>query len=355
MTLSPVFRSPDAVKALKSRGYLKALKPALKLQRQSVERVRDLLRDVIEDDFIGGDAPASDEVAFVQENFFLSLFNSLFGVLDSTKEKRLGYAYLNVCIKGLVTSGDNLFDEEAKMDLPLSLGKGARFASIVQMLCFDHLVDRILEEHCGFFGKDERIEFKRALISRMARIGTLEGSEEGGVDAIPTVERMVESVHRVRGGELFALAFIAPAIGERRGAADDWARAEAGVRHLGTAFQIVDDVTDFEFDLGRRSHNIVAAHVYHHGAPADRETLGRWRSAEEAPPEGALDEQFAEHAAAILDIARAEAERGFAIWKDLGFWFPPEDADIFIRAIAGDAGYKRVGKIADRMGARARP
>jgi hypothetical protein len=46
----------------------------------------------------------------------------------------------------------------------------------------------------------------------MARIGKLEGSEEGGVDEIPTPDEMVERVHRVRGGALFALAFVPPAV-----------------------------------------------------------------------------------------------------------------------------------------------
>ena len=353
MTLSPVFRSHEAVKALKSKGYLKAMKPALKLQRRSVARVRELLRDVISAEFLRDEALPADDVEFVQEHFFLTLFNSLFAALDSTKERRRAYALLNVCIKGLVASGDNLFDKEAKMDLPLDLGEGACFASIVQMLCFDRLVDRILEEHGGFFSAEERIEFRRNLLTRMARIGTLEGSEEEGVEAIPDVEEMVETVHRVRGGELFALAFVAPDVGERGGDQAAWAQAEEGVRCLGTAFQIVDDVTDFEFDLGRRSHNIVAAQIHHKGTAQEREELMRLRDADGPPEEGTLEASFADAAAAILDLARCEAERGFALWKELGFWFPPEDAGLFIRAIAGDAGDRRMQAVSGRAAAQA--
>ena len=55
-----------------------------------------------------------------------------------------------------------------------------------------------------------------------------------------------------------------------------------------------------------------------------------------------LEEHFAGPASAILDLARRDAEKGFRCWQDLGFWFPPEDAGLFIRAIAGDRGYERV-------------
>ena len=351
MTLSPVFRSPEAVEALKSKGYLGSLAPALELQRASVRRIRELLRDVISSDYIADAQAKPDDIAFVQDHFFLILFNSLFAVLDGAEDRRRGYAYLNVCIKGLVTSGDNLFDREAKMALPLKLGEGACFASIVQMLSFHSIVDRVLEEHCGFFASDERVEFKRNLLSRMAYIGTLEGSEEGGVEETPTVEAMVDRVHRIRGGELFALAFVAPDIGERSGAVEQWTQAEQGVRHLGTAFQIVDDVTDFEFDIGRRSHNIVVAQIVHGGDDAERSQLKRLREQGAQPADGSLESYFADSAAAILEIAREEAEIGFRIWQDLGFWFPPEDADLFVRAIAGDAGDQRVRQVADRMGA----
>ena len=349
MTLSPVFRSPEAVEALKERGYLDALEPALRMQRESVQRVRELLPDVISAEYVGEPDEPSDPIRFVQEHFFLTLFNSLFSVLDSADERLRAYALLNVCIKGLVTSGDNLFDREAKMDLPLKLGEGPCFGSIVQMLCFIHIVDRILDEHCPFFQKAERIEFKRSLLSRMTHIGTLEGSEEAGVDEAPDVQSMVDRVHRVRGGELFALAFVAPAIAERDGNSAQWAKAEQGVRRLGTAFQIVDDVTDFEFDLGRRSHNIVAAQVVYGGTADEQAELKRLRQDGAQPPAGVLEERFSVSAGAVLELARYEAEIGFTIWRKLGFWFPPEDAKIFVRAIAGDAGHGRVREVSERM------
>jgi len=350
MTLSPIFRSPEAVEALRSKGYLDSLGDSIEAQRKAVRRLGELLGDVLAPEYLRKAEEAPDEVTFVQEDFFLILFHSLFRSLGCPEERLGAYALLNLCIKGLVTSGDNLFDGEAKITLPLRLGKGARFASIMQMLSFDHLIARILEEEAGFFSAEQRVEFRRDLLSRMAFIGTLEGSEEGGVDEVPSVQAMVEKVHRVRGGALFALAFSAPLIGEPRGQRCIWEQAEAGVRHLGTAFQIVDDVTDFEFDLGRRSHNLVVAQIVHGGSPAERQALARVRASRSAPKAGVLEKHFRGSAAAALELAGEEAVKGFRLWQELGFWFPPEDSGLFVRAIAGDSGDQRVAAVARESG-----
>ena len=348
MTLSPVFRSPEAVRALEDKGYLDALAPALELQRESVALVRELLRDVIAAEYVA-DAPSmAEDIVFLQEQFFLTLFASMFRTVGAPDERLRGYALINICVKGLVTSGDNLFDDEDKLELPLRLGQGACFASIVQMLCFDSLLNRVLQKHCGFFSPEDAVEFRRNLLSRLTAIGALEGSEEGGVGEELSVEAMVERVHRVRGGELFALAFVAPAVGERGENADRWRTAESGVRHLGAAFQIVDDVTDFEFDLGRGSHNIVVAQITRQGTDQEKAALAKIRRGGARPQDDTLESRFSSSAAAVLELARAEAEQGFRLWRELGFWFPPEDSHLFIRAIAGDAGHNRVRQVAGR-------
>ena len=344
MTLSPVFRSPEAVCALEEKGYLKALAPALELQRASVTRIRELLGEAIDARYVLDAPPPAGNVTFLQEQFFLTLFASLFETLGTPKERLRAYALIDICIKGIITSGDNLFDKEAKLELPLNLGQGACFASIVQMLCFRSILDRVLEADAPFFGEADRVEFQRELLSRMTAIGTLEGSEEEGVDDVPTVDDMARRVHAIRGGELFALAFVAPAIAERDDA-ECWQAAEEGVRRLGAAFQIVDDVTDFEFDLGRRSHNLVVAQIVHSGSPEEKAALADIRATGVAPETGALERCFAASAAEVLERARREAEQGFRLWQDLGFWFPPEDASLFVRAIAGDKGDERVRQV----------
>jgi hypothetical protein len=178
----------------------------------------------------------------------------------------------------------------------------------------------------------------------MASIGRLEGSEEGGVDEVPTPEDMVERVHRVRGGALFALAFAAPSVLEEGDLAAKFIAAEPAVARLGTAFQIVDDLTDFEFDLGRRSHNLLTSQVFHHGSEAERSALERFRAGEAVAP-GVVETLFLDSARTVLRLAYAEARASFRGLSELGHWLEPALADEVVHAIVGLDGVARMEAI----------
>ena len=72
------------------------------------------------------------------------------------------------------------------------------------------------------------------------------------------------------GGALFALAFVAPGVLEKGDVKRKLADAETAIAQLGTAFQIVDDLTDFEFDVRRKSHNLLVSQIHHLGTQAER-------------------------------------------------------------------------------------
>ncbi len=346
MTLSPVFRSQDAVRALIASGHFESLAPSISAEREYTRALRRLLDDVISERFLSNEEESDDDIEFLQEHFFLILFDSIFRSLDCPPHRLKMYGILNLTLKGMIVAGDNLFDGEAKMDLPLKLGEGPRFLSIMQLLCFDHLMVRVFETNPEHGSPDQVVRFRRELLTRLARIGTLEGSEEAGRDEILPVQEMVDRVHRVRGGQLFSLSMIAPLIWEDPVTLDRWRKATDGIARLGTAFQIVDDLTDFEFDLKRRSHNLLAAQIHHHGSPDEKSTLTRLRGG--SKPDGATaEEHFADSAKTILTLARHEAEAGFEALAGVGFWFPPQDAEMFIRAIAGDAGDRRMHAVAN--------
>jgi geranylgeranyl pyrophosphate synthase len=166
----------------------------------------------------------------------------------------------------------------------------------------------------------------------MAEIGALEGSEEAGVEEITDVDTMLARVHRVRGGQLFELSLVAPTVlepPERRSAIQRIARA---VSRLGTAFQIVDDLTDLEFDVRHGRHNLLVAQIHHRGTPEERAALHEVR-ASPAPFPGI--EPFAGSARAVLDRARNETRRSLEELSAVGFWWPPRLAEELVRAIVG--------------------
>jgi hypothetical protein len=348
VTLSPVFRSPEAVQVLTDEGVWRRLDPAARGQAAAIGRVRQDLPNVLDPAFLDAAAAAADaapDLEFVQEFFFLIVFR---GVMESVGVAPAGLelcSELNFCIKGTITAADNLFDDQDKSLLPLRAGEGARFRSILQLLAFERLAARALArgEAGGAITAASGERFQRDLLSRMAAIGSLEGSEEAGVLAVLEPGEMVEQVHRVRGGALFELAFVAPRLLATSVEPALLDRAQAAISRLGTAFQIVDDLTDFEWDLVHGRHNLLVAQITHRGSPAERQRL---RELPALRPGEAGDDVvtawFADSARAVIDIGEDEARAALEELEALGFWFPPRLADQLLRAIVGLDGVARM-------------
>jgi len=351
MTLSPVFRSQAAVRLLEEQGVWRHLAPDVAAQADAVRTLYGDLEEVLGAEFRGraphvptaAEALRPEALHFVQEYFFLVLFRSIFSALGVAAERLRLYTELNFCIKGTITAADNLFDDQDKSLLPLAPVAGARFLSILQLMCFERLLRRTLDrgEAAGVLTPGQATVVQRGLLDRMASIGRLEGSEEGGVEHVPGPEEMVDRVHRVRGGALFALAFVAPSVLEEGELAERVAEAEPAVARLGTAFQIVDDLTDFEFDLTRRSHNLLASQIVHGGTEAERAALAELRESQ-VVPEGTVERLFRDSARAVLERAYEEARSAFRMLAELGHWLDPELADEVVHAIVGLDGVARM-------------
>ena len=348
MTLSPVFRSDEAVQVLRTAGVWSRLDPAARGQAEAIASVKHDLPNVLDGRYLDtdrlADAAGGDvEIAFVQEFFFLILFRSILqtiGVRDA--DLRL-CGELNFCIKGTITAADNLFDDQDKALLPLALGRGARFRSIMQLLAFERLVSRALERGVrgGSISAAAAAQFQQELLSKMAAIGSLEGSEEGGVQGVMEPDVMIEQVHRVRGGALFELAFIAPRLLSNAIDPEVLGRAQRAISKLGTAFQIVDDLTDFEFDLTRGSHNLLVSQITHRGTAAERASLATLGSAP-IHAQDIVTERFADSARAVVERGEDEAKKALEELRALGFWFPTELSHELVRAIVGLDGVDRM-------------
>ena len=186
MTLSPVFRSAEAVETLRAAGVWERLRPAALGQASAINTVKGDLPRVLEARVIDG--PAGDErvdgdMRFYQEFFFLILFRSILESIRFSEAQLTLCSELNFCIKGTITAADNLFDDQSKSLLPLRTGEGDRFASILQLMAFEQLTTLALQRGVanGAISPAAVEAFQKARMSRMAKIGSLEGSEEGGV------------------------------------------------------------------------------------------------------------------------------------------------------------------------------
>ena len=147
MTLDPVFRSEEAVNRIREDGFLENMVDSLGAHRDAIQHVYGLMPEVLDGSYMRDITDDEEDVGFLQNHFFLVLFHSIFETLGCSAEHLQFYARVNFCIKGLVTAGDNLFDDEAKKLLPLEVDNaGSRFESILQLLCFDRLIHRVCDD-----------------------------------------------------------------------------------------------------------------------------------------------------------------------------------------------------------------
>ena len=348
MTLSPVFRSDEAVEVLRIAGVWSRLDPAARGQAEAITCVKQDLPQILDASYIdmgqlGADHGRPIGIEFVQEFFFLILFRSVLQTVGITTADLRLCCELNFCIKGTITAADNLFDDQDKALLPLKTGQGSRFRSILQLLAFERLASRALERGVsgGSISRASAAQFQKELLSRMAAIGALEGSEEGGVEGVMEPDLMIEQVHRVRGGALFELAFIAPRLLENSVDPDLLSRAQSAISKLGTAFQIVDDLTDFEFDLNHERHNLLVSQITHRGSSEERARVLALGEAT-AGASDVVTEMFAESARAVVERGEDEARRALEELRSLGFWFPTELSHELVRAIVGLDGVERM-------------
>src|SRR5687767_3344117 len=111
MTLSPVFRSDDAVGLLAARRVWARLADDMEGQAEAVRMVHRDLESVLGAEFRKAPPriPTAPEMTtptglrFLQEYFFLILFRSIFASLGVSVDRLRVYAELNFCIKGTIT------------------------------------------------------------------------------------------------------------------------------------------------------------------------------------------------------------------------------------------------------------
>ncbi len=347
MTLSPVFRSAEAVETLRAAGVWERLRPAALGQAKAIAAVKGDLSRGLDPRFIDTTMPGEERVdgdmRFFQEFFFLILVRSILESIEFPEAQLNLCSELNFCIKGTITAADNLFDDQSKSLLPLATGKGDRFASILQLMTFERLTGLALLRGItnGAITPDTAQAFQKARVSMMAGIGALEGSEEGGVSSVIEPWVMVDQVHRVRGGALFELGFIAPGL---LGAGVDpavLASAQAAISRLGTAFQIVDDLTDFEVDIERGTHNILVAQITHAGTPDERTRLAELRQTRNFTGD-VVAEDFAHSGRIVVELGEREAKQSLLELQRIGFWFPPSLSEPLVKAIVGLEGIARM-------------
>jgi hypothetical protein len=211
----------------------------------------------------------------LERNFFSFLFLYSYFRADIPGSRRIIYAAINQCLRGLVTGCDNLLDDEYKKTLETDLPvQGKKFRSVMDILVSDRVLFDILMTCFDDreYDKEKLLTASRMSLNALTSSGEQEASEEGGVKEIFLPEQILKSVHHHKTGLLFKCPWAIPLVMEDISREKTESLTDA-LYSIGMGCQIMDDMVDLVRDLKTKRHNYVVSLISHGSNVDERELL----------------------------------------------------------------------------------
>jgi hypothetical protein len=201
-----------------------------------------------------------------RKNIFSTLFHSVYLLLDCPEPRRHLYGMLIHLYRIWVTSADNLLDDEDKIVVPIAMPGSSRvMRQVVAVMAADRVLGDLLREAVAHGVLDGRAAdgLQRETLTRLLPSAAEEASEEGGVLVRPPPEHVLQTIHRLKTGLLFNIAFAGPEIAEPAPDRARMAGLKAALMQFGLGCQALDDIRDMGRDLKERRHNVVLSWIAH--------------------------------------------------------------------------------------------
>ncbi len=205
----------------------------------------------------------------LQRNFFSALFMYSYYKTGIVENRRILYAAVNQCLRGMVTGCDNILDNEYKKTLETDLpAKAHLFRSVLDIMVSDRVLFHILLDYCNEHGLPMKKLTQASVTSlhSLLQSGAQEASEEGGIKEILHPNDILSKVHHFKTGVLFQCAWAIPQIIEES-ISPEGLIAQESLYNIGMGCQILDDMVDLFTDLGEKRHNFVTSVIFHEEQP----------------------------------------------------------------------------------------
>lgn len=202
----------------------------------------------------------------LENNFFSAMFMYSYYRLEIPPLRRVLYAAISQCFRGMVTGCDNLLDDEYKRTLETNLpAKAWRFRSVLDIMVSEHVMFNLMvsSSRRGEIPDALLLPAVDAALKALTRSGVQEAGEEGGNTGVLHPEKILKEIHHYKTGILFQSPWAVPAIFETL-EAEKTKLVMDGLYQIGIGCQILDDLADLQRDALQKRHNYVASLIYHH-------------------------------------------------------------------------------------------
>lgn len=194
---------------------------------------------------------------YFSKNIFSILILSILNHLNISKRNRYLYGLIMHAVRGIVTSGDNILDQEDKGHFFVKMKGGRVLSNIFSVI----LETCVINEKIGELSPEHKDHIFKQLMEALFVIADEESVEENTVSKILHPDRVLKDIHHFRGGKLLELAFVVPEINEPH---IDFSGIKEGIYQIGLAVQILDDITDFKIDYTDRNTNLLHSWIIHY-------------------------------------------------------------------------------------------
>ena len=197
----------------------------------------------------------------MERNFFSALFLYSYFRCGIQSERRIFYAAVNQCLRGMVSGLDNLLDDEYKVTLETDLpATAARFRSVLDIMVSERVLFELLLSQSTHpeIGSDTVRRAIRKSLHALTRSGAQEATEEAGIEGRLRPDAVISNIHHYKTGLLFQCPWAVPLVIEAS-QPEEADRVNDALYGIGIGCQILDDMVDLVRDIQGRRHNYVAS------------------------------------------------------------------------------------------------
>lgn len=234
----------------------------------------DCANDILDKSGVKLNMPSKNYLS-LENNFFSTLF--LYSYLRGgiPKPKRILFAAVNQCLRGMVTGCDNLLDNEYKQTLDTDLPASAeKFRSVLDIMVSDRIFVALMHKGYqeGEFSFDHILQANTASLHALLKSGVQEASEEKGAGKILEPETILNNIHSLKTGILFQAPWVLPDLMIKKNK-KTISKIKEGLFDIGMGCQILDDMVDLSMDLQMDRHNYVASLILHGESALEQKKL----------------------------------------------------------------------------------
>jgi len=264
--------------------------------------------------------PPEPEYFSLEKNFFSLVFLYSFYRAGISSDRRVLYAGVNQCLRGMVTGCDNILDDEYKKTLDTTLPeKSYRFRSVLDIMISDRVLFHLLQNQAvnGEILDNTVGKAVNESLRSLLKSGAQEASEEDGVNEFLKPESVLLDVHHYKTGLLFQSPWAVPSVIEENGIRNQFDSMKKALYDIGMGCQIMDDMVDFARDISMKRHNYVASLIFHGDTKEKRMMQDKMSAGKIDENDCKFAENFPEALREAVTVSSKYLKRGVAnLFKD---------------------------------------